>query len=298
MQDLSLTEALELYQNIRMPSRNLAERTRIEYTNDLEDLIGFLEETGVNHISQVTKPLVERYLAELDRRGQAGSTRKRKTSSVRSFLTFLYEDGYIANNLASRLIPPKTEQKQPRVLTEDEYKRLLRACAHETRDGAIIELLLQTGIRLSELTRLTVNDIDLPARIKRDPSTVGILHVRAGKGRRDRDLALNYKACRALRAYLKVRPEVEYPDVFINKFKEPLSARGVQKVVQKYLDEAGIHGASTHSLRHTFGTHHVAKGTSLRTVQEALGHQDLKTTSVYVSLAREVMNKELQEHAL
>lgn len=68
--------------------------------------------------------------------------------------------------------------------------------------------------------------------------------------------------------------------------------------MQKYIEETGIEGAPVHSLRHTFGTHHVAKGTSLRTIQEALGHQDLKTTSVYVSLAREVMNQELQEHAL
>ena len=69
-------------------------------------------------------------------------------------------------------------------------------------------------------------------------------------------------------------------------------------MVKKYLKEAGIKGASVHTLRHTFGTHHVAKGTSLRTVQEALGHADLKTTSIYVSLAREVMDKEMQEHAL
>ena len=298
MQDLSLKEALELYQTIHMPSRNLAERTRVEYTNDLKDLIRFLEKSGINQASQITIALFERYLAELDRRGQAGSTRKRKTSSVRSFLTFLYRDDHLANNLAPRLIPPRAEQKQPRVLTEEEYKRLLRACAHETRDAAIIELLLQTGIRVSELSRLNVNDMDLPARITRDPNTVGILHVRSGKGRKDRNLALNYKACRALRAYLKIRPEVEYDNLFINKFREPLSPRGVQKVVQKYLEEAGIQGASVHTLRHTFGTHHVAKGTNLRTVQEALGHQDLKTTSIYVSLAREVMNKELQEHAL
>lgn len=298
MPDLTLREALEAYQTIYMPSRNFAGRTRIEYTNDLEDLIEFLEKTGIKHLSEVTTSLLERYLADLDSRGYAGSTRRRKASSIRSFFFFLYWHGYTENSIAERLIPPRTEQKQPRVLTENEYKRLLRACAHETRDAAIIEVLLQTGIRLSELTRLTLNDIELSARIKRDPNTVGLLHVRAGKGRKDRTLPLNYKACKALGAYLEIRPRVEYDNLFISKFREPLGPRGVQKMVQKYLDEAGIQGASVHSLRHTFGTHHVAKGTSLRTVQEALGHQNLKTTSVYVSLAREVMNKELQQHAL
>lgn len=128
--------------------------------------------------------------------------------------------------------------------------------------------------------------------------TSGLVHVRGGKGRKDRTLPLNYKACKALRAYLKIRPRVEYDNLFISKFREPLGPRGVQEMVQEYLEEAGIQGASVHSLRHTFGTQHVAKGTSLRTVQEALGHKGLKTTSVYVSLAREVMNKEMQEHAL
>jgi len=184
----------------------------------------------------VTTPLLERYLADLDSRGYAGSTRRRKTSSIRSFFFFLYRHGYIENSIAERLIPPRTEQKQPRVLTENEYKRLLRACAHETRDAAIIEVLLQTGIRLSELTRLTLNDIELPARIKRDPNTVGLLRVRGGKGRKDRTLPLNYKACKALRAYLKIRPRVEYDNLFISKFREPLGPRGVQKMAQKYLE--------------------------------------------------------------
>ena len=151
---------------------------------------------------------------------------------------------------------------------------------------------------MSELTRLTLNDIELPARIKKEPDAVGLLRARGVKGRKDRNLPLNYKVCKALKAYLKIRPKVDNKSLFISKFREPLGPRGVQKAVQKHIEEAGIDGASVHSLRHMFGTHHVAKGTSLRTVQEALGHQDLKTTSVYVSLAREVMNKELQERAL
>jgi len=298
MTDLTLRDALEAYQTLYMPSRNLAERTRREYTNDLEDLVGFLEKLGLKRIGQVDRRHLEAYQAELDRRGYAGSTRRRRTSSIRSLFDFLRRDGYTDNNIAERLIPPKAEYKQPRVLSEREYKDLLRACAHETRDAAIIELLLQTGVRLSELSRLTLRDIELPARLDRSADTVGVLHVRQGKGRRDRSVALNYKACRALKAYLKIRPDLEDGRLFISKFGKPLGPRAFQNIVKKYLDEAGIQDASVHTLRHTFATHHVARGTSLRTVQEALGHADLKTTSVYVSLAREVMNKELQEHAL
>ncbi len=86
--------------------------------------------------------------------------------------------------------------------------------------------------------------------------------------------------------------------LFVTKFLTPMSPRAFQYLVKKYLDEAGIKGASVHTLRHTFATHHVAKGTDLRTVQEALGHKDLKTTSIYVQLCRDVMRRELQEHAL
>ena len=294
----TLTQALELYQTIHMPSRNLAERTRIEYTNDLKDLIGFLEERRIKNADGVARSHLEEYLADLDRRGYAGSTRKRKAASIRSLFQFLHRHDHLPTNPANRLIPPRADSKQPRVLTDEEYKRLLRACAHETRDAAIIELLLQTGVRLSELVKLTIEDVTLPARITRDPTNSGTLHARSGKGGKDRTITLNFKACKALRAYLRVRPKVPFGEIFVNKFREPLGARGVQNLVKKYLKEAGIKNASVHSLRHTFGTHHVAKGTSLRTVQEALGHQDLQTTSIYVSLAREVMDKELQEHAL
>jgi integrase/recombinase XerC len=298
MTDLALRDALEAYQSIYMPSRNFAERTRREYLHDLEDLVGFLEKSGLKHSGEVGERHLEAYQAELDRRGYAGSTRRRKTASLRSLLAFLKRGDHVHNNIAEALSLPKAEQKQPRVLSEREYKDLLRACAHQTRDAAIIELLLQTGIRLSELSRLTLQDIELPARIQRNPGTVGVLHVRAGKGRRDRYVALNYKASRALKAYLKIRPGIEGDGLFVSKFRKPLGPRAFQNIVKKYLDEAGIEDASVHTLRHTFATHHVAKGTSLRTVQEALGHQDLKATSAYVSLAREVMNKELQEHAL
>ena len=298
MQELPLREAVDQYQNVYMPSRNLAERTRVEYRNDLKDFLQFFEERAITALHRITVPAIEQYLAELDRRGYAGATRKRKYASIRSLFRFLSSNGLVHENIIQRLPPPRTEHKDPRVLSEQEYKSLLRACAYEVRDAAILELLLQTGIRLSELTHLTLEDIELPRQINREPDNLGILRIRGGKGRKDRTLPLNYKACKALKAYLNVRPKVERREIFINKFGTSLGPRGVQLLVHKYMQEAHIQGATVHSLRHTFGTHHVAKGTSLRTVQEALGHKDLKTTSIYVSLAREVMNKELQEHAL
>ena len=298
MAKITLREALNQYDQVFMPSRNFALRTRIEYVRDLEDLLCFFYNQDLKTVDQVRAAHLERYLAELDRRGYAGSSRKRKFASLTSFFRFLSRNRLIEVDPTLHLTPPKAEIHDPRVLSEIEYKQLLRVCAYEPRDASILELFLQTGIRLAELTRLTLDDIELPSQVNRDPAHIGLLRVKGGKGRKDRTLPLNYKACKALKAYLHIRPKVNTRQLFINKFAAPLGPRGVQLLVSKYLQEAQIVGASVHSLRHTFGTHHVAKGTSLRTVQEALGHKDLRTTSLYVSLARDLMNKEFQEHAL
>ena len=161
----------------------------------------------------------------------------------------------------------------------------------------MIELILQTGIRLAEVARLTTYDVELPLRINRDPTNTGRIFIR-GKGRKNRTLPLNYKACQALKAWLSARPDISEPALFTTKFREPMGERAIQRMVQKYMAEAGIRHASVHTLRHTMATHHVAKGTNLKTIQDMLGHADLKTTSIYVSTAKEAMKRDMQDHAL
>ena len=126
------------------------------------------------------------------------------------------------------------------MLSEAEYKRLMAAVQHEVRDGAILELLLQTGIRQSECAAIALDDIQLPARVSRDEGNVGLLRVH-GKGHKDRIVTLNYKACRALKAYLAVRPKIDDEDaLFLTKFEKPLGTRSIRNIVSKYLTEAGI----------------------------------------------------------
>lgn len=293
-----LAKSLALYQEQHLAARNLAPKTRMEYTNDLEDLFDYLRgQALIGRPDRVERRHLEGYLAELDRRGFKGSTRRRKVATIRSFFGFLEEQGLVIKSPAAKLIPPMREEDQPRTLTEAEYKRLLDTVRFETRDAAIIELLLQTGIRLSECAGLTLNDIALPAKITRDEGNVGSVTVR-GKGRKVRSITLNWKACKAIKAYLAVRPVVEVSNVFITKFEQGIGPRSIENLVTKHLREARIHDASVHSLRHTFATHMVKKGTKLDIVRKALGHSSLKTTSIYVDLAREVMDKELQANAL
>src|SRR6266496_5730275 len=176
MGDITLSQALEEYKKIYMAARNFAQRTRVEYLNDLEDLIQFLEQLGIKEVKDIGLPQLERYLAELDRRGIVGSTRERKVVSIRSFLWYLYQDRYISTNISKRLIPPFANASSPRYLTKSEYERLLAAAVHNPRDFALIQLLLQTGIKLSELTGLTVNDVELPSRALPEMKDIGYLH--------------------------------------------------------------------------------------------------------------------------
>jgi len=296
--NMLLTDALAEFQKTFLAPRNLADRTRYEYVTDVTNLVTFLSDNEVTETGQLTLGALNSYLAELDRRKLSGYTRRRKTSSIKTFCNFLVISGFVAKDPSLQLVPPKRESTTPRVLSETEYKRLQLAAANQPLAAAIIEVLLQTGIRLSELTNLTLQDIQLPPKITKDAGGVGSMFIRKGKGRKDRMITLNYKACRAIKAYLHVRPNVETNKVFISKFGQGITPRGVEWLVHKYFDEANIHGAKTHSLRHTFGTTMAKNKVSLPVVQEMMGHESLDTTRHYVQLAREQMDKEIQEHAL
>lgn len=293
----TFTQGLALFETVGMPARNLAARTREEYKNDLEDLIAFLGERGITKLTVVGLQDLEGYQAEMDRRGYKPSTRKRKTYAIKTFFKFLKRHGVMSDNVASELIPPRLQKREPRFLSKDEYQRLQLACRHKPRDAAMIEVLLQTGMRLSELSRLKLSDVEIPKRITRDPDNVGTVRVTRKGGKID-TISLNYKACKAIDTWLKVRPKVDHDALFVTKFKKPMGPRAIQRMVKKYMEEAEIRGASVHTLRHTMATHHIAQGTDPKTIQETLGHESLETTTIYIALAKKAQRKALQDHAL
>jgi integrase/recombinase XerD len=295
MGEMTLKKALDEYKNIYMPYRNFAERTRVEYQNDLEDFVKFLEKSGIDHVKELGLPLIERYVAHLEHIGLASLTRKRKVVTIRSFLTFLYQDGYIDTDISKRIILPFTESTTPNILAPTEYDQLREVCADNPRDLAIIELLLQTGIKLSELVHLTLNNIEFK---KIGNETSEFIKILGSRRKKDRIIPLNTKACFALKSYLNRKNGVGSNILFLNRFGNSLGERGIQKMLRKYLKRAGIRTASVNTLRHTFGVQHLAKGTNLKTVQEVMGLKDVRSTSVYQSLAKEVTRYALQEHSL
>src|SRR6266498_1309100 len=130
MVGMTLQEALDEYKNVYMAYRNFAERTREEYINDLEDLVEFLEKLGVNHVKEIGLSIIERYVAHLEQEGFASLTRKRKVVAIRSFLSFLYQDGYIESNIAKKIVLPFTESNLPNILTQTECDKIRNACAN------------------------------------------------------------------------------------------------------------------------------------------------------------------------
>jgi integrase/recombinase XerD len=292
MGEVTLRKALDDYKTIYMPYRNFADRTRVEYQNDLEAFIEFLAQSRISQVRELGLPIIERYAASLEQKGFASTTRKRKIVAIRSFLSFLYQESYLNIDIAKRIVLPLTENTTPHVLTQSECNKLRNACADNTRDRAIIELLLQTGITLSELVNLTVDDIQLGENDR------GFIRISGSRGKKERLIPLNTKAYMALKEYFNVRERTEKNVFFLNRFAEALGESGVQKMLRKHLKGAEIGKASIHTLRHTFGAQHVAKGTSLKTIQEVMGLKDTRSTAVYQTLAKEIVSREMQENSL
>lgn len=294
--DVSLINAITTYQDTRLASRNYAARTRREYLTDLLQLSAYLEGVSVRTVNRVQRSHLEGFLAHLDRQALTNNTRRRKLAAVRSFFQFLQETGLRTGDPSADVVPPDLERGEPRYLTQQEYERLRRAVRHEPRDAAIIELVLQTGLRLLEISHLRLGDVELPARRQAANRTGS---VRVWHGRRHRLVTLNSRACEGLRGYLLVRPADAQDDVvFQSKFRRGMGPRSIEDVVSKYLKDASIHGASVQTLRHTFAVHSLKQGTSLAVLQKVLGHADRKTTALYQDLARVEMDRQLQEHAL
>ncbi len=293
----SLSDCLGRYTEWLATTRRYAERSKREY-RDMSLLSSSISRSAViSGWSQwVQRQHLTGFLAQCAALGHAASTRRRSVAAIRSFFSFLVQEGVVRYSPADDLLPPERETRPPRVLSEDEYTRLRAAASDHLRDGALIEMTLQTGLRLSEIARLKATDIVLPPPSSAD-TAVG--HVRiAGRASRGRTVTFNARACAALRAYLVERDETDSPALFLTKFGLGIGPRGIENIMTKYCEQAGITGASVHSLRHTMAVQMLRRGATPTIVGTALGHASPDTTSIYVELAREAMDAELQRAAL
>jgi integrase/recombinase XerC len=241
---------------------------------------------------------VRAYLALLNEKQYSKATIARKLATLRSFYKYLVKRNQLDSNPVTAVRTPKQEKKLPKFLEYEQVKKLLETPPRDNwlgaRDRAILETLYSTGIRVSELVALNMDDVDFLGEV---------VHVR-GKGKKERIAPIGSSALQAIQHYMEFRNKRAQSNgnfdskvLFVNKHGRRLSTRSVRRKMDKYLKMAGLDPSiSPHTLRHSFATHMLNNGADLRSVQELLGHQSLSTTQIYTHLTTRRL-KEVYENA-
>lgn len=277
-----MSELLSAYEDFLKIEKRASANTVSSYLRDVSQFAVAMDGQGVELTQVVTKD-VENYANSLMKRGKSPATVTRSVASIKSFYTCLMGKGYIGRNPAKGVSSAKVERKLPQVLTSKEVELFLEQpeCTDLKgyRDRAMLELLYATGIRVSELIELDVDDLNLPG---------GVLKC-FSKGK-ERIIPLYPAAIRALGEYVSnVRPQLvdsmDETALFVNMSGERMSRQGFWKLIKYYQEKAGIQKDITpHTLRHSFAAHLLENGADLRSIQEMLGHADISSTQIYSKL--------------
>jgi tyrosine recombinase XerC len=282
----SIKDDLPRYLEYLSGSGRYSPRTIEAESRDIANFIAFLEKLGTTEARDVDYRKLRRYLAYCDTLKLKKTTVARRLSSLRSFLRFLCNEGRLEQNAALLVSFPKTGQTLPKVLSREDVERLLEdpgeSIINGLRDRAVMETLYATGLRVSELAGLNLDDIDFNA---------GEMRV-IGKGDKERLVFFTNIAGQALKEYIAIaRPKSIKPGrpvpaaVFLNPSGARLSVRSLQAIAAAAGKRSGAgRRISPHMLRHSFATHLLEEGADLRTIQELLGHADLATTQIYTHL--------------
>ena len=257
--------------------RGMSGHTLRAYRKDLEEFAAYAPKDA-DDIEMID---VRGFVAQQIKNGLTKTTAGRRLSAVRSFLTYLTREGYLKVNPAKLVTTPKAERHLPKFLSVDDVFALIErpdtiGFIH-VRDKAILELLYSSGLRVSEVCGLNVEDIN---------TREGLVKVK-GKGRKERIVPLGTKAAEAIRGYMteKILLKKKSKTLFLNKSGTPLSERSIRRIVVKYSRLIGVSGQiGPHTIRHTFASHLLQAGADLRVIQELLGHASLSTTQKYTHL--------------
>lgn len=298
-----MANELQKFRMYLSAERNVSRHTIMAYETDIGQFLDYLERAKLE-LSSVDHILLRRYLSWLNTQKYATRSVARKLASLRTFFKFLKREGCIDNNPTILLSTPKLQKRLPRFLKVAVMEELLncpdRTQALGERDRAILEILYGSGVRVSEVAGLDLDDVNLNRK-----------EIRVwGKGKKERIIPINIKSVDAIESYiLSGRKELlgnnkgnddnmskDEKALFLNKRGSRLSTVGIRRMLNKYVKKVGlIQGITPHVIRHTFATHLLEGGADLRVVQELLGHVDLSSTQVYTHLSearlREIYTK-------
>ncbi len=254
--------------------KNYSKYTLINYKRDLLDFLPFVNKP----LDKLDYFIFRKFLANLNSKSLSKRTVSRKISTLKSFFKFLLKEGFIRANPALSIPYPKLDKLLPKFLTEEEVKRFLDNLPEskdlEIRDKTVLEILYSSGMRISELIGLNLEDVDLLS---------GIIKVR-GKGKKERILPVGKPAERIFKKYIEQR-RFNNKALFLNRFGRRISAVGIRKAINKRAKLIALkEKVSPHVFRHSFATHILNRGADLRSVQELLGHSNITTTQIYTHL--------------
>lgn len=288
---IELQRILDDYLHYLKAERGLSDNTVSSYGMDLQQFIGYLKEQEIDNLNDVDKQVIIDYLDYLMKKGKANSSIVRCVTSLRKFFQTMKQDGIIDESPMLTIETPKSEKHLPEVLSTEEVEMLLNAPdVTQTlglRNRAILELMYATGLRVSEVVNLRLEDLHLD---------VGIIQT-IGKGRKERIVPIGDEAITWINNYLRdARPELcktrRSPFLFVNFHGERLTRQGVWKNLKNEVRKAGItKNVTPHTLRHSFATHILENGADLRIVQELLGHSDISTTQIYTHISKKRLSE-------
>ncbi len=296
-QGSAMTKDIDSFLNAISVEKGFSENTVAAYHNDLYQFVHFITQQAPRLGKQASWEMVDRslllsYIINLKQRNYSSTTVARKTAAVKSLLHFLFKEKIIKNDPTENLGAPKVSKSLPKPLTIYEVRQLLEQPSKLTsreskRDTAMLEMLYASGMRVSELVSLNLNDVNMDAGFVRC----------LGKGDKERIIPIHQEAIKALKNYIEnVRPNMIYnrseEALFVNRRGDRLTRQGLWQIIKNYARAAKLRTDITpHTLRHSFATHLLSGGADLRSVQELLGHSNISTTQIYTHLTSEHVRK-------
>ena len=276
------------YKNFLDKRQFLSSYTIRNYVVDLTTFFEFLNSISLKSLPELHKNHIRAYMRWLSMSNVSRKSISRKLSSLKKFLTYLEDNNKISHNPAEMVKPPKQDQKLPRIENSENISKMMEedfvSTKMKLRNSTIIEVLYGSGMRVSELKNLLLENIDLKS---------GEIKV-TGKGNKERIVLIGKKAINSIKKYIDFERKTPSNTncLFLNKFGNPISTRSIQRIVKKYSQMAGLHeDFHTHTLRHSFATHMLDGGADIKVVQELLGHSSPTTTQIYTHVSKEKLKE-------
>ncbi|MBR3833207.1 MAG: site-specific tyrosine recombinase XerD [Lachnospiraceae bacterium] len=287
-----MREHIDNYISFLTVVKRSSQNTIASYKRDLMKLCIYFEGKGCSSVVDINSMDLSTYVIDLKSQGMSLATISRSIASIKSFFLYLLKQGVVKEDCTEQLKPPKIEKKAPDTLSVEEINQLLeqpsKSTPKEIRDKAMLELLYATGMRVSELISLKIDDVNL-----------AMSYILCKDANKERVIPIEQAARQALESYINGVRHIMCEDsnyLFTNMKGQPMSRQGFWKLIKAYAVKAGIDKDITpHMIRHSFASHLVTNGADLKAVQEMLGHSDISTTQIYLKSRQSRIKEEYEK---